>query len=225
VRIDVPHSGVDLWFISLTVNSMCREKFESLLSSDERSRVARFYFERHRTRYTIARGMLRVLLGQYLDISAAAVPLISAEFGKPVLAAPFQDVHFNLAHTRDVAICAISRDFVPGVDIESIHRDVDHDALAQRFFSAREYAAFNQIAAAQRHAAFLTCWTRKEAVAKAIGRGLGMPLDQIEVTVMPDERPRMQRAPDCNPGDWILCNVNAGDDFVAALALRSLPER
>ncbi|MDB5808645.1 MAG: 4-phosphopantetheinyl transferase, HetI [Betaproteobacteria bacterium] len=210
-----------MWLIPLTVDSGCRQQCESLLSHDECTRAARFYFERHQTRYSVARGILRVLLGNYLNISPAAVSLLLTEFGKPVLAAPFSNVHFNLAHTGELAICAISRDYVPGVDIESAHRIVDHDALARRFFSEREFAWFKQISADQRHAAFLTCWTRKEAVAKAIGRGLHIPLDQIEVTVAPHEPPQLLSAPDCDPGDWTLCNVNAGDDFVAALAMHS----
>jgi 4'-phosphopantetheinyl transferase len=139
--------------------------------------------------------------------------------GKPVLADPSAELHFNLAHSGDLAIFAFARDCIPGVDAESLERAVDHDALAQRFFSAREYAELQRIPEAGRNRAFLACWTCKEAIAKAIGRGLSLPLNQIEVAVDPAAPLQVLNVPQGDPREWKLHRIDAGSPYVATLAL------
>lgn len=164
--------------------------------------------------------MLRVLLGNYLGVAPAGVALESGQHGKPMLADPSSHVQFNLSHSGDRAICAIARNCAVGVDIEHLDRAVDHESLAWRFFSAREYAELQLIPDADRKCAFLTCWTRKEAVAKATGQGLRLPLNQIEVTVAPAASPQLLNVPDGDAGAWTLHSIDAGHDYVATLALR-----
>jgi len=106
------------------------------------------------------------------------------------------------------------------VDLENPARDVDCDALALQFFSAREQAELQRIPQVERGTAFLTCWTRKEAVAKALGQGLRMPLETIEVTIGSDEQPQLVSVPTSSVKDWTLHNVDVGAEFVATLALR-----
>jgi 4'-phosphopantetheinyl transferase len=190
-----------------------------LLSPDEEMRIRRLHFERDRRRYTVARGLLRVLLANHLAMSPAAIAFESGPHGKPILANPPAATHFNLSHSANLAICAISSTCVPGVDIEYLARDVDHDGLAGRFFSTREYAELQRIPVAARNRAFLTCWTRKEAVAKATGQGLHLPLRQIEVNVAPDEPPRLLGLPKATTAGWTLHAVDAGGAYVATIAL------
>ncbi|MEO8442214.1 MAG: 4'-phosphopantetheinyl transferase superfamily protein, partial [Betaproteobacteria bacterium] len=180
--------------------------------------AARFYFSRDRSRYVAARGMLRVLLGNYLGAASAAIALESTSHGKPVLADRSIPVLFNLAHAEDLAIYALARDCVPGIDIENLDRAVDHDALARRLFSAREYAELQRIPNAERNRAFLACWTCKEAVAKAVGQGLSLALDRIGVTVDPHEPPRVIDAPQGDVREWTLQRVDVGSAYVATLA-------
>ena len=219
-RIAVPDPGVEIWCILLAVSAPELEQLFALLSREEQTRAARFHFARDRGRYVAARGMLRVMLGNYLGISPAAVAFEYGPNGKPLLADSFSDVHFNLSHSDDLALIAIARDLIPGVDIESLDRDVDYDGLARRFFSGREYAELQLIPDADRKRAFLTCWTRKEAVAKAIGQGLHLPLNRIEVTVGTDAPPRLLDVPGDEPANWALHSIDAGRDHVATLALR-----
>jgi 4'-phosphopantetheinyl transferase len=190
-----------------------------LLSSGEQLRASSFRFARDRERYIAGRAMLRVLLGHYLTESPKHIAIESGPFGKPGLTDHLTSVHFNLAHTGDLAIVAISSACIPGIDIESLERTVDHDALAKRFFSAREYAEFEQISPAARSRAFLTRWTCKEAVAKALGKGLRITLNRIEVSAAADGALRLLSLPDGDVAPWALHAIDAGSNYVATLAL------
>jgi 4'-phosphopantetheinyl transferase len=216
--VPVNDPAVDVWRMPLAVSPCELEQLAMLLAPDEQMRAARFHFSRDRSRYVAARGMLRVLLGNYLGAAPATIALESTPHGKPVLADPSIPLHFNLAHADDLAIYALARDCVPGVDIEHLDREVDHDALARRFFSAREYAELQRIPDADRNRAFLACWTCKEAVTKAVGRGLSMALERIEVTVCPHEPPRLIDMPEGDVREWALHRIDAGSAYVATLA-------
>ena len=223
-RVSVTDPAVEVWRVPLVGSAAELERLAMLLSRDEQMRAARFQFARDRNRYIAGRGMLRVLLGSYVDAAPSAIAFASNPHGKPALADATLGVHFNLAHSGNLAMIAIARDRLPGVDIESMDREVDHDALAQRFFSAREFAELQSLPHAERNRAFLKCWTCKEAVAKAIGRGLSLPLDQIEVTVGANP-PRVLHMTHGDANEWTLHPVDAGSAYVATLAVHDAPLR
>ena len=221
-RVAVADPAVELWRAPLTVSAAESERLAMLLSRDEHARAARFQFARDRNRYIAGRGTLRVLLGSYVNAAPSDIAFDSNPHGKPVLADAALGVHFNLAHSGDIAIFAFARNRTPGIDIESLDHAVDHEALAQRFFSVRECAELKTLPRDARNRAFLTCWTCKEAVAKAIGRGLSLPLDQIEVTVGANP-PRVLHIAHAVARGWTLHSVAAGSAYVATLAVHDAP--
>jgi len=221
-RVSVSDPAVEVWRVPLVGSAAGLERLAVLLSRDEHARAARFQFTGDRNRFIAGRGMLRVLLGNYVDAAPSAIAFASNPHGKPALADAALGVHFNLAHAGDIAIFAFARNRIPGIDIESLDHAVDHDALAQRFFSARECAELQSLPHAARNRAFLTCWTCKEAVAKAIGRGLSLPLDQIEVTVGANP-PRVLHMAHGDAREWTLHPVDAGSAYVATLAVHDAP--
>jgi 4'-phosphopantetheinyl transferase len=156
----------------------------SHLTEEEQARAMRFRLERVRDQFIAARGRLRGLLGSYLDLTPRSVPVMYADGGKPYLPADY-GLHFNVSHTEGLAVYALSRARV-GVDVERERTFPDAEALVSRFFSRRECAEFQSLAPECRSAAFLRAWTRKEAVLKAIGRGVAS-LDCCEVTFGEDE--------------------------------------
>ena len=188
------------------------------LSTDERARAERFHAGRERRRFTVARATLRTLIGEQTGLSPATVVFAQTQFGKPYLENPATSLYFNVSHSAERAIYAISRSCMPGVDIEHVDRTVDHDAIARRFFAHREYGELQRVAASDRKRAFLAYWTCKEAVAKAIGRGLQVPLNRIEVTFSADGAPRILRVPCGQASDWSLYRVDAGHDYIATVA-------
>lgn len=217
-RIALPDPAIEVWLAPLDIPAHHLEHCLALLSPDEKTRAERMYFERDRRRSAVARAMLRVLLARHVAMAPAEIAFSLGPHGKPYVAAAPEPLHFNVSHSAERAIYAISRNCALGVDIEYTDRDVAHEGIAERFFSAREHAELQRVAPADRKRAFFACWTRKEAVVKATGDGLRLPLDQIEVTVSPDEQPRLISIPGGRAADWTLHAADAGSGYVATVA-------
>jgi 4'-phosphopantetheinyl transferase len=163
------------------------EDDEGLLDDSERMRARRFLNATDRTRFVAAHAALRTVLGRILDRSADRVTFAFNAHGKPTLADAGSQVHFNLSHSCDRALIAVAFDRPVGVDIEK-HRRIDEAALARRFLSAPEREQIEGATPADRSHAFFSAWTRKEALAKAIGGALFDPLDEAAT-----ERWRVER--------------------------------
>lgn len=172
---------------------------EALLTDDERERARRFVGPLLQRRFVAARAQLRALLGRRVGRDPRSLVFVQNEFGKPRLA-DHPGVHFSLSHSQDRALLAVSDGPEVGADLEMI-RPVDHLDLARRYFHPEEVAAIERHDDPQR--AFFRIWTLKEAVVKAIGLGLSLPLDGFAVSIA-GPRPVMAVAPDQSPGAWWL---------------------
>jgi len=192
----------------------------SLLTSDERERAGRFRLARVRDQFVAARGRLRALLGHYLGLPAREVPVLYADGGKPHLPKGFT-LQFNLSHTDGLAVYAVGKARV-GVDVERCRAIPDADGLVTRFFSRRECTQFHSLPTEARPGAFLRAWTRKEAVLKAIGRGV-QSLDCCEVTFGEDEPPALLGLDgDAAAGRrWTLFTWEPAAGYLAAGAVES----
>jgi 4'-phosphopantetheinyl transferase len=221
-RIALPDPETEVWLARLDLGIDQVAQCTKLLSSDEQLRADRFHFERDRHRFIVARGVLRMLLGGHLGIAPAAVAFGYTQHGKPFVTNHPAQIHFNLSHTGERALYAVSISCELGVDIENLNREIDYNGLARRFFAPRECAALLRVPESDRKRAFFACWTRKEALVKAIGDGLSLALDQFEVTVDPDAAPRVLdfAVPAYDIVDWTLHSIVVGGDYVATVAAR-----
>jgi 4'-phosphopantetheinyl transferase len=149
-----------------------------------------------------------------------------AAHGKPSLrATPGADsLRFNVSNTADVAVVAVAQELDLGVDVEQVRHLEDARALAHRFFAAAERAALDSLPAAELDAAFFRCWTRKEAVLKALGSGLAWPLNQFAVSLAVDA-PRVEsfQGPTSDDAPWRLLHLVPAEGYVGALATRGAP--
>jgi 4'-phosphopantetheinyl transferase len=189
------------------------------LSPDERARAERFQFERHRAQFVLARGALRDLLGRYLDTPPAALRFRYGPQGKPDLAWPAGELRFNLSHSHELALIALARGAELGVDVEQQAPMRDEAAVARQVFADEELAALAALPPDQRSAGFFNAWTRKEALIKARGEGLSLPLREFAVSLAPGEPARLLRSP--TPTDletWALVALDPGPGYAAALA-------
>ena len=177
-------SDLHIWRTSLSGSPEKLSYFDSLLSSDEKARSERFYFERDRDRYIFGRGILRTLLGGYLQREPSKITFVYGPHGKPAIESVHSNksLQFNLAHSNDWAVYAFGWDQPLGIDLEHIRPMPDVDDLAERFFSATESALIHSLTDDQKWETFFTIWTCKEAFLKASGSGLTVPLDQFEVS-------------------------------------------
>ncbi len=179
---------VHIWRARLNQSPDYLEQLAATLRPDELQRAGRFHFARDRGQFVAARGILRRILGGYLDVEPRSLQFGYGIAGKPFLIepGPATPLQFNVSHAEDLALYAVSRDRAVGVDVERV-RPVDGlMQVAAHFFSAQERRALQRLGAEAQDEAFFTCWTRKEACVKAWGDGLSFPLDEFAVSLSPD---------------------------------------
>jgi len=215
---------VHVWRASLELPSPQVERLQRNLSKEELERANRFHFQRHRSHFIVARGLLRTILSRYLKTEPGRLRFQYGPKGKPELSGKTgqRPLHFNVSHSHGLALYAVTHDRKIGVDVEHIRPDVAGEKIAERFFSPREAATLRELPAGVQQEAFYTCWTRKEAYLKAIGEGITLRLDQFEVSVIPGELAVLLSI----NGDpkkasyWSLKGLDPGPGYMGALAVK-----
>lgn len=191
-RLALDDEACDLWRIDLeqVARDGGGEPSQSPLDEAERARAARFVFERHRRWYTAARSVLRRVLGAYLGLEPAAVPLALEPLGRPYVTDPSgrAPIDFNLSHSDSLALLAVGRRGPLGADVELLRPMNDALALAERHYVGDEIACVAGTSGAARERAFFTCWTRKEAVLKSTGVGLSVAPSTVPVGATAEAR-------------------------------------
>lgn len=211
---------VELWVWSLDVDAAERGRLFAHLSEDEVARALRFVFDRDRHRYIVARGRMREILAGVLGTTAAALRFSYSSHGKPSLLAASAPLHFNLSHSQGLAALGVSRTRELGVDVE--HERPLKEEIAKRFFSRREVETLRALPEAEQLSAFYRCWTRKEAVVKAIGEGLSRPLDSFDVTLDADAARLLRMDGEVDgPQVWQLAHFAPAAEFAGAVACRT----
>lgn len=214
---------VHVYGATLDLDEARLSRMAHLLSDDEAARAARFCFEGDRRRFTAARGLLRTILARYVGAAPQDLHFVYGPHGKPALHHSTTDVRFNVSHSCGIALFAVARDINVGIDVEGV-RDIDAEALASRYFSAAESRALLAVSQADQLLAFFNCWTRKEAYLKALGDGLGRPLDSFDVSPAPGAPARLLWTEDAaGASGWSIRALTPAPHFAAALAI-PLPE-
>jgi 4'-phosphopantetheinyl transferase len=219
-RLLLPEHEVHVYVAGLDRAAGERARLAALLNPDEQARAARFYFDRDRQHYQVARGVLRTMLGRYLGIPPTAVTFTYGAHGKPELGgAQAGAIEFNISHAQGVALFGFARERVLGVDVERIRPLEDTVDIVDRFFSPNEVAVFHQVPPAQQPEAFFNCWTRKEAFIKAIGEGLSCPLHSFDVTLQPGEPAELLavRGSGFSADHWELRDLRPAAGFAGAV--------
>jgi 4'-phosphopantetheinyl transferase len=220
--LDLGMNEVHVWRISLATSSRTLQQVGQVLTEEEHAKAQRYYFEKDRNHWTIARGTLRILLGKYLQTDPRTIRFGSNEYGKPhleypILQPPFQ---FNISHSGDLALYAFTRSRELGVDVE-YKREIDYDELAKYSFSPQEQAKLLPLSNEQKHIAFYNCWTRKEAYIKARGMGLSLPLNLFDVSLLPEEPTALLQSRE-DPREverWSMQALEPGTGYAGALAV------
>jgi len=194
---------------------------ERNLSDDERARASRFRFARDRDRFVGARGLLREILGLYLNASPGRLSFGYGAHGKPFLAGEHSTLRFNVSHSFDAMLLAIAHMREVGVDVEGVRNNgVGMEEIAETVLSEPEKQALARFDGEDKRTNFLRFWTRKEAYIKADGRGVSLPLERIDVS-SPEGRIAVLEEP---RGEWRTCSrwelrtLATVPGYVAALA-------
>jgi 4'-phosphopantetheinyl transferase len=213
-------TDIHVWRVPLVQPAGPLAALARTLDDAERSRAARFHFERDRTAFTLARGALRTLLGRYLDHPPDQLIFGYLDKGKPYLITPAGELQFNISHSGQLALLGFVRGRAIGVDVEQRRPLSDLLSLARTSFSPNEYAAICRLPPADHLHAFFSCWSRKEAFIKATGEGISQLAD-FDVSLAPGEPARLLRVHGEPPGQprWSLQDLPAIPDYAAALVV------
>jgi 4'-phosphopantetheinyl transferase len=216
---------VHTWCASLEVPPETCARLYATLTADERTRSARFQFERDQRDFIVAHGVLRDLLGRYLQTQPGRVRFVYNAFGKPDVSPEFGNrLRFNLSHSASLALIAIASASNVGVDVEYIRARSGYTDIARYFFSAAEVDYLMALPSHQYAEAFFSCWTKKEAYVKACGEGLAIPLNSFSVPMTTDRA----HAPvdfcvaskDIVPSNrWSLYTLRPAPGYAGALAI------
>lgn len=181
------------------------------VSSEEDSRAAGMTSMEVRDRFLAGRRIVRGVFSNWLGQAPEQLPILIGEDGKPFLKAG-DHFHFSITHAKDLVVAAFSRDPV-GADLEC-ERGIDAPALAGRFFSNQE-----SVAVRENPALFFPFWTRREAAAKADGRGLAKTLS---ITSLEENPIGEWQSVSIGKDVWKTLSRKAGP-FHLALATRQVP--
>jgi 4'-phosphopantetheinyl transferase len=217
-RLKMSDSEVHVWRANLNTDSETQEQVAACLSAEERSRAERFVFPRDRHHWAACHGILREILGLYLNEHPRDIEIVREPGGKPRLrqnpscGEPL--IMFNLSHSNDLALVAVTLALEVGIDVENVRPELATAEIAERYFSLEEQAEFRSLPDELRAEAFFHCWTRKEAFVKARGEGLATPLDSFSVSLTPGF-PAVLRSTDAPR--WHMFSFYPAPHAVAAL--------
>lgn len=188
------------------------------LTGEEQRRAKRLRVASAQNQFVLTRTWLRSVLANYCELRAIDIPLAYSNHGKPHLDHPeLSRFQFNLTHSRDIALLAITLDRPVGIDLEWIDPKRDFQALASRYYSPKEQAWLKQFEDDKLSDEFYHIWVRKEAWLKAMGKGITMALEAMDV--------EMQNAPTFTlslpntDGLWSGCDLQVASAYQASLVL------
>lgn len=210
----MPQLNIDLWVWDLDDTN---PSFETL-SRDEIDRAKRFVHAKDLNRFVVARARMREIMSEYLDLAPADVVFDYGLHGKPTLEGCYQ---FNLSHSENKAALAVVEGAEIGLDIQYF-RHVERE-VASRFFSDAENNDLAKLSDSEWYSGFFRCWTRKEAVVKAMGQGLSMGLDLFDVSLIPDQPAHLLRfspAPE-TVQSWTLHHFELSPELIGAIAVKN----
>ncbi len=210
---------IDVWLCDLKTLSDNINEFYALLSVAERERASKLMIKDKQEQFVITRGYLRQRLGWLTNSDPKSFTFDYLEHGKPVLSNDHQqtDITFNVSHSHELAVIAISQKQRLGVDIEKINRESNPRKLVSRFFSEAEQLAMSALPETLLTKAFYASWTRKEAFIKAVGDGVTYGLGNFDVSVDPDRHEPDINLHQASDEKWSAFNLPVNDDYMACL--------
>jgi 4'-phosphopantetheinyl transferase len=214
-------NAVHVWRADLGMEAAYLRRLERSLSADERARASRFRFPRDRDRFVGARGLLREILAPYLNDSPEGLSFGYGAHGKPFLTGEHGTLRFNVSHSFDAMLLAIANLREVGVDVESMRNiGLVMDEIGDMVLSEPEKQALARFDGEDKRTNFLRFWTLKEALIKADGRGVSLPLKQIDVSASEGRVAVVNET----TGEWRRCTrwklrtLTPVPGYVAALA-------
>lgn len=161
---------VHVWSTSFLNHQNDIDYFSSLLSQNEREQAESYRFYKDQYCFIISRGVLRSLLGNYLKQAPGSIEITCGTWGKPILTIS-NILHFNLSHSRDYVLYAVTKDYEVGIDLEYKDKNIKIGDMVPYIFSESELKYWKSLNHEDGLDFFFKLWVCKEATLKASGKG------------------------------------------------------
>ena len=186
------------------------------LDRSERARCRRYRYAGPRHEFALCRAALRAVLCRQLGCRNDELAFETSRHGKPsalVGGAP-APVSFNVSHSGNHGLIALAARRRIGVDVEARIARHDPDGPLRTMFSPAEQAELAAARGERKVDLFLTLWTMKEALLKALGVGLSLDTAGFDVpeAVRRGSRTSVFRFPHDPTVGWRLDNVPFAPD-------------
>ena len=221
-NLELSENLVHIWKARIYDSVLDIEKLHmEILSPEEKQRASRLRSAKDRIRFIVSRSLLRKSLSHYLDASPSEVRFTYNKYGKPNIDPEYhpENIRFNLSHSENLALYAITQNREIGIDVEYIRKVDKADKIVSRFFSKEEGEFYHSQPNKKKNWAFFTLWTRKEAYSKARGMGIGLPTKEFDLQLVPPDIEHTDHIQTKNKDSkWSLINIEIDSDYLAALA-------
>jgi 4'-phosphopantetheinyl transferase len=205
-------SDVHVW--QMPLDAPVSESDVATLSSAELARSGRLVLERDRRRYLAAHVGLRRVLSAYSGRAPQALNIGETTKGKPYLADG--GLAFNLSHSQDIGLVAVTAAGDVGVDIELVAPRADEMAIARGLFASGEIECLESLTGDARRLMFHRLWTCREAVLKAAG--VGLPGEGLELGLDARGSIHVESLPAGREQPLKLSELRLGTNYLAAVA-------
>ncbi|MBX9586653.1 MAG: 4'-phosphopantetheinyl transferase superfamily protein [Gammaproteobacteria bacterium] len=211
------HNPLQVWNIPLSVEESALEPMLKILTEEEKKNAAQFKFDKHRRRYIISHAVMRTILADQLQIPIEKLVISTLEKGKPFI--PHNTLFFNLSHSEDLAVLAVSWQGNVGIDVEYMKNDLSTLDIGRRFFHPLEYDQLKNASPEQQHEFFYRCWTGKEAFLKTKGHGVANHLQSFALDFQDSKNTHIIFASDelKEFNDWHVYTYNPSDHFLSTI--------
>ena len=222
-NLNLKNDEVHAWRATLDQPEYIIRQLAQTLSTDEKNKADRYYYEKDRRHFIVGRGILRAILGLYLGIIPNQLSFRYGGNGKPELSDKVGQgvINFNLSHSGNFALYVFTRKGRIGADIECIRVIPEMELIAERFFSVSENNIIRKSPLNKRKEAFFNCWTCKEALIKASGDGFAKPLNTFKVDLTPDKTNEFVSITGKfkENSQWSLLSLRPASGYVGAIAV------
>jgi 4'-phosphopantetheinyl transferase len=218
--VKLSKNEIHVWQIDIETQLQNLKTYCSYLSNTEEDRASKFRFESHKNNYIIRTGILRLLLANYMTCQPNEIEFKLGKFGKPELENSKQK--FNLSHSKNKSLIAISQNKEIGIDIEFIDASIEAKTIATHFFSKDEIKQLYTLNDEKLAQGFFNIWTKKEAFIKAVGTGLTYPLDAFDVSLNTLKKKALIRIKSSTKEaqKWNLFSIKTFNDYAGAIAYK-----
>ncbi len=211
--------AVHLWSWLLPAEAQTLSELEATLSEDEWRRVRRTASHHHANQFVSGRGMVRRILGSYLELPPHEIRFRYGRQGKPELDGfPLNSLAFNYSDSYELAVLSVVAGHPIGVDVERI-RPLSKAEAVNAAGSAEEPSDRSEACYALRETeAFLSAWARREAAAKAEGSGLQLLSEALAPSLAAPARRPPGNDLDEGPSRWRVYPLPLPASYAGALA-------